>query len=83
MIFCAKHKINLFRTDGRFLLCKKSATFAAANNFIVMRMKTQKRKTLPLHSARLRIASIGVLTNIPLLSLWAFVYKYIHLCTLW
>lgn len=23
MIFCAKHKINLFRTVGRFLLCKK------------------------------------------------------------
>ena len=23
MIFCAKHKINLFRTVSRFLLCKK------------------------------------------------------------
>ena len=32
MNFCAKHKINLFRTVGRFLLCKKSATFAKNNN---------------------------------------------------
>ena len=33
MNFCAKHKINLFRTDGRFLLCKKkTVTFAKNNN---------------------------------------------------
>lgn len=30
MNFCAKHKINLFRTDGRFFAVqKKTVTFAS------------------------------------------------------
>ena len=34
MIFCAKHKINLLRTDGRFFaMQKKCITFVAVNNF--------------------------------------------------
>ena len=39
-----------------------------------MRMRTQKRKTLLLHSARLHTVAIGVLTNVTPPPLLTFVY---------